>query len=139
GVRVHPCHTDYAGVVWHGTYVEWLEAARIECLRSWGVDYTDLAHQGCNLPVVDLAIQYRRPLLMGMEILVCARLRSPQKLRLQWEYEIRSGDRQILYTTATVTLVPVDPQGKLMRQLPPVFQGVLNNHLENVQHESEVD
>jgi acyl-CoA thioester hydrolase len=23
-VRVYPHHTDYAGVVWHGTYLTWL-------------------------------------------------------------------------------------------------------------------
>ncbi len=30
--RVHafPHHTDYAGVVWHGTYVNWMEEARVE-------------------------------------------------------------------------------------------------------------
>ncbi len=24
-VRVHPHHTDYGGVVWHGTYIAWME------------------------------------------------------------------------------------------------------------------
>ena len=24
--RVLPQHTDYAGVMWHGAYVQWLEA-----------------------------------------------------------------------------------------------------------------
>ena len=35
-VRVQPHHTDYAGVVWHGTYLTWMEEARVECLRSIG-------------------------------------------------------------------------------------------------------
>ncbi len=31
-VRAQPHHTDYAGVVWHGSYIIWLEEARVECL-----------------------------------------------------------------------------------------------------------
>ncbi|MEB3229544.1 MAG: thioesterase family protein [Leptolyngbyaceae bacterium] len=130
-MHVYPCHTDYAGVVWHGSYVEWLEAARVDCLRSWGIAYADLVALGCNLPVVDLSIRYRRPILMGMDVLVCARLLAPKRLRLPWEYEIRSGDRQTLYTTATVTLVPVDLQGNLMGRIPPVLQAILPSHGKN--------
>ncbi|NEO28658.1 MAG: acyl-CoA thioesterase, partial [Kamptonema sp. SIO4C4] len=33
-VKAQPHHTDYAGVVWHGSYISWLEEARVECLRS---------------------------------------------------------------------------------------------------------
>jgi len=27
-VRVQPHHTDYAGLVWHGSYIAWMEEAR---------------------------------------------------------------------------------------------------------------
>ncbi|HBY76317.1 MAG TPA: acyl-CoA thioesterase, partial [Cyanobacteria bacterium UBA11148] len=56
-VRVHPHHTDYAGVVWHGTYITWMEEARVECLRSIGIDYADLVALGCELPVVELSLR----------------------------------------------------------------------------------
>ena len=28
-VRAQPHHTDYAGIVWHGTYLTWMEEARV--------------------------------------------------------------------------------------------------------------
>ena len=31
--RVLPQHTDYAGVMWHGAYVQWLEEARVRLSR----------------------------------------------------------------------------------------------------------
>ena len=35
-VRVQPHHTDYAGVVWHGAYIAWMEEARIRMLAfNW--------------------------------------------------------------------------------------------------------
>jgi acyl-CoA thioester hydrolase len=73
-VKVHPHHTDYAGVVWHGTYLTWMEETRVEALRSLGINYVDLVAMGCELPVVDLSIRYHRALKMGAEAIVRARM-----------------------------------------------------------------
>lgn len=56
-VRAQPHHTDYAGVVWHGSYITWLESARVEYLRLVGIDFSDLVEMGCDLPVVDLMVK----------------------------------------------------------------------------------
>jgi len=64
-VRSHPHHTDYAGVVWHGTYIAWMEEARVECLRSRGFDCTDVVTWGLDLPVVDLCLRYHRSIRMA--------------------------------------------------------------------------
>ncbi|MBW4464653.1 MAG: acyl-CoA thioesterase [Pegethrix bostrychoides GSE-TBD4-15B] len=125
-VRVQPHHTDYAGVVWHGTYITWLEEARVEALRLTGLDYAQLVSLGCELPVIDLAIQYRRPLKMGMTGLVKARMQPMQGVRIIWDYEICTSDGQ-LCVTAQVTLVTLDWQtGKIMRRLPPELKQVLD-------------
>ena len=44
-VHVYPHHTDYSGVVWHGTYLTWMEAARVECLRSVGMSFEELINK----------------------------------------------------------------------------------------------
>ena len=125
-VRVQPHHTDYAGVVWHGSYLTWLEEARVEYLRSLGVDFADLVAIGCDLPVVDLSIRYHRPLRLGMEALVKARLLDRSGVRIHWDYQIQSLDGTALYVTAQVTLVTVDREkGKVMRQLPPAVKDLL--------------
>lgn len=62
-VRVQPHHTDYAGVVWHGSYIVWMEEARVECLRAIGIDYAHLVALGCELPVVELSVRYHRPVV----------------------------------------------------------------------------
>lgn len=125
-VRVQPHHTDYAGVVWHGTYITWLEEARVEALRLTGLDYAQLVSLGCNLPVVDLSVQYYRPLKMGMTGLVKARMRPMQGVRIIWDYEICTCDGQ-LCVTAQVTLVTLNWQtGKIMRRLPPELEQALD-------------
>lgn len=125
-VQVHPHHTDYAGVVWHGSYIAWMEEARIECLRSLGINYADLVVLGCELPVVDLSIRYHRPLRMGMAALVRTRMADLVGVRINWDYQIQSPNAQELYITAKVTLVAVDREkGKILRQLPPAMKDAL--------------
>ncbi|MEY4431853.1 MAG: hypothetical protein RLZZ533_1789, partial [Cyanobacteriota bacterium] len=47
--RVLPQHTDHAGVMWHGTYLAWLEEGRVEALDAAGLAYADLSAQGLEL------------------------------------------------------------------------------------------
>jgi acyl-CoA thioester hydrolase len=125
-IKVSPHHTDHGGVVWHGSYLTWMEEARIEALREIGVEYADLVAIGCELPVVDLSIRYQKALRMGQTAIVRCRLQPIQGVRLIWDYEIRSGNYQDLYITAQVTLVAIDlEKGKIMRRLPPLLKDAL--------------
>lgn len=107
-VRVHPHHTDYAGIVWHGTYLTWMEEARVECLRSIGIEFADLVALGCDLPVVELSIRYHRSVQLGMAVVVKARMIDVTGVRINWDYAIVSTDGQQLFVTAKVTLVALD-------------------------------
>lgn len=125
-IKVHPHHTDYAGVVWHGTYITWMEAARVECLRSLGIEFADLVRLGCDLPVVEMSIRYHRALRLGESAIVRTYLHELTGVRLNWDYKIQSPDEKELYVTAKVALVAVDlEKGKIMRQLPPVVKEAL--------------
>lgn len=125
-VRAQPHHTDYAGIVWHGSYISWLEEARVECLRSVGIEFADLVAIGCDLPVVELSVRYHRPIQLGMAAVVKTRMAKVTGVRINWDYQIQSPDQQQLYATARVTLVAVDRQkGKIMRQLPPAMENAL--------------
>lgn len=125
-VKAQPHHTDYAGIVWHGTYLTWMEEARVEYLRSIGVEFADLVALGCDLPVVELGLRYHLPIRLGVSALVKTRLIETKGVRINWEYEIQSYDREQIFVSGTVVLVGVDREkGKIMRQLPPVMQEAL--------------
>ncbi|MGL5033181.1 MAG: acyl-CoA thioesterase [Microcystaceae cyanobacterium] len=124
-VRVQPHHTDYSGVVWHGTYLTWMETARVECLRSIGVDFAELVKLGCDLPVVELSVRYHRPLRLGQTAVVKTVMNEIQGVRLDWDYRIESLDSRELCLTAKVTLVAIDSEkGKILRQLPPQIKEI---------------
>jgi len=125
-VRVQPHHTDYGGVVWHGNYIAWLEAARVEWLRSHDIDFADWVNCGVDLPVVDLSIQYRQPLTLGAIALIKCWLLPSKNVRLIWQYQILNAATQELCATAQVTLVPIQQQPrKILRRLPEPMQSDL--------------
>ncbi|WP_414561998.1 MULTISPECIES: acyl-CoA thioesterase [unclassified Anabaena] len=118
-VRVQPHHTDYAGIAWHGTYLTWMEEARVEFLRSIGIEFANLVALGCDLPVVELSVRYHRAIELGIAVIVKTRMTGVTGVRMNWDYEIVSINGQQLYATAKVTLVALDRErGKIMRQLP---------------------
>jgi acyl-CoA thioester hydrolase len=122
-VRVQPHHTDYSGAVWHGTYLTWMEAARVEYLRLLGMDFTDFVKLGYDLPVVELSLRYHRALRLGEEAVVKTRMDKIAGVRLQWNYRLESLDASQLYLTGQVTLVAVDiEKGRILRELPPVVR-----------------
>jgi acyl-CoA thioester hydrolase len=125
-LTVYPQHTDYAGVVWHGTYITWLEAARVEWLKERGLEFADLVTTGCDLPVVKMSLHYHQSLRMGNVAIVRTRLHNLGKIRMEFEQKVHSADLQTTYFTGLITLVAVDRNtGKIMRQLPPAVQEAL--------------
>ncbi|MBW4521297.1 MAG: acyl-CoA thioesterase [Scytolyngbya sp. HA4215-MV1] len=125
-VQAYPHQTDYAGIVWHGTYLTWMEEARVECLRSIGVEFADLVSLGCDLPVVELSLRYHQSIRMGMTAIVKTRMTEMTGVRINWQYQVESTDGQELYLTGVVTLVALDREkGKILRQLPPVVKDAL--------------
>ena len=67
---VLPQHSDHAGVMWHGTYFDWLEEGRINALSKAGINYVDLTKNGFELPLIDTSIRYIYPLFLG-DTIIC--------------------------------------------------------------------
>jgi len=122
-VTVFPHHTDYAGVVWHGAYINWLEEARVVWLAEAGVGYAELVAEGIELPVMEMFVRYHRSARMGDRLLISAKT-DQQGVRLLWEYQIYRHSELCL--TAQVSLVPVDMhRGKILRSLPKSLEGAI--------------
>lgn len=78
-VRVRFAETDAMGVVHHAAYLPYLEAGRVEYLRAAGHPYDELRRSGIELPVVEVAARYLRPLVFDDLVdvhVVVARVRA---------------------------------------------------------------
>ena len=120
--RVLPQHTDYAGVMWHGAYVQWLEEARVEALQASGLGYAAMTAMGIDMPVVSLQLTYRHPLRHGDEVRVESRCPGQQGVR--WPWASRFVCRDTVVAEASVNLVMVG-EGRVIRRLPAHLEEVM--------------
>lgn len=67
-VRVRFAETDAMGVVHHAAYLPYLEEARVEYLRAEGHPFDQMREEGFELPVVEIAVRYLRPLRFDEEV-----------------------------------------------------------------------
>ena len=96
------------GVVYHSHYIDYFEAARTEALRDFGIVYKDLEKRGIMMPVIDLAVQYKRPALYDDLLDIRVMVPTPPRYKTRIDYEVRrSGEDQIL-VTGHVSLCFVD-------------------------------
>lgn len=121
-LRVRYAETDMMGIVYHGSYLPWLEVGRTELLRQHGFNYRDLDAAGFRLPVLDLNIKYLRPAVYDDEVTIVATIGEQPGLRVAITYEVRRGED--LLATATTRHAFVDRQGRPIRP-PAAFRSAM--------------
>ena len=114
-LRVRFYETDLMGIVHHGSYVSYLEVARVEWLRRRGVAYADWARRGLHLAVVDLSLQYRAPARFDDEIDVETMLGDRRAASIRFDYRLLRVADGVLLAEGSTRLACVDDAGALKR------------------------
>jgi len=98
------------GVVYHSHYLDYFEAARTEALRELGLPYAELEQAGIRMPVIDLAVQYRRPAHYDDILIVRTTFPDPAPLaRVKIEYSVfREYEPDTILVTGRVSLCYLD-------------------------------
>ena len=106
-IRVRYGETDQMGVVYHGNYAQYLEMGRIEWLRQLGVSYKKMEEDGIMLPVISLALNYKKSACYDDVIQVTTQLKKTPTAKIEFDYKIENESGEVL-TTAETTLVFID-------------------------------
>jgi len=114
-VSVRYAETDMMGVVYHGSYLPWLEIGRTQLLKEHGIPYRVLEAEGFFLPVVEVSLRYLRPAKYDDDVVITTVLKEKPSVRIRMEYELHRGEE--LIATATSLHVFIDRSGKPVR--PP--------------------
>ena len=124
--EVMPQHTDHAGVLWHGYYLNWLEEARIDALFKVGIKYIDLIKDGYEIPVVSIEIKYKSPILHGEEILIESEFVINKSPRIKINSNF-IGRNNIITTSSSIDLVLINKENfSIVRKKPKFFLEALN-------------
>lgn len=115
---VLPQHSDHAGVMWHGTYFDWLEEGRINALSKAGINYVDLTKNGFELPLIDTSIKYISPLFLGDTITIetIFEISKSPKIKIHSKF---INKRKTVLTIAEVNLVLINKKSfSIIRKRP---------------------
>ncbi len=124
-IRVRYAETDQMGVVHHGNYALYLEMARIEWLRKLNISYRKMEEEGIGLPVVSMALNFKKPILYDDVIKVKTQLKKAPTAMVEFDYEILNDLGQIM-CTASVILAFLDMKTKRPTRPPKYFLDALN-------------
>ncbi|MGB1307652.1 MAG: acyl-CoA thioesterase [Oceanihabitans sp.] len=101
-IRVRYGETDQMGVVHHGNYALYLEMGRTEWLRTFGISYSQMEKQGVMLPVIHMALNFKKSAFYDELLTVKTRLVKTPAVKIEFEYEISNSLGEILVTANTV-------------------------------------
>ncbi len=115
-VRVYWEDTDAGGVVYHASYLRFLERARSEWLRSLGIDQSVLKQRaGLAFLVREMQIDFLRAALLDDELLVTVEVKQRRAASILFTQTISRADGHALIR-AVVRVACVDVQR--MRPVP---------------------
>ncbi|WP_010529704.1 acyl-CoA thioesterase [Lentibacillus jeotgali] len=110
--RVPYKDTDRMGVVHHGNYITWFENARTECMRHYGLTYSEMEDIGFLLPVMGVNVTYKKSARYDDCIVVLTRVVSYSPVRLEFAYEARKiSEEEFIHGTGNES---VEPFGELL-------------------------
>jgi len=119
-VRYHEC--DMYGHVNHAVYLNYLEWARIEMLKSNGISIIELAENGCRLFVIRIAIDYKSPAQFNAELEISTSIVALKKTGGVFKQIIKAGE--ITIAEAEVQWACVNQAGKPAR-IPETLKSLL--------------
>ena len=116
--KVFYSDTDAYGVVWHGSYLRWLEMGRIELCEKAGYSLTKLYDANITLPVVDLNVRYKSPAKLEEEVLITTELKETSRISMSLLQRVYNAKDMKLHVEALVKVVATTNDGKIYRDLP---------------------
>ncbi len=113
-LRVYYEDTDLAGIVYYANYLKFIERARTEMVRQFGMDQRRLKQtEGIVFAVRRVEADYLRPALFDDELEVRTETVALSGAKLTLKQEVRRGET--LLFSAIVTLVALTDRGRPAR------------------------
>lgn len=119
--KVYYSDTDAYGVVWHGSYLRWLEMGRTEFGEEIGHNLIKLEKQNIVMPVVNLNLRYKASAKLNDEIIIETSIQKYSALSVTFEQKIKDKKTDKTLVEAIIDVVAIDNNGKLYRKMPQVL------------------
>lgn len=117
-VRVYFEDTDFSGLVYHASYVRWIERGRSDFLRLIGVHHAALAAGSVDRPPAALAVRrltldYLQSARIDDVLIVETRLKTITAATCVLDQRVRRGSVDLMRADVTAVLLSLD--GRVLR------------------------
>ena len=118
-IRILYSDTDSYGVVWHGAYTKWFEAARVGLVEELGLELEALENSGIVFPVVEMNIRYKSSAKMNERIVIKTKVSELKPLSVTFEHKVYEQKTNTLRVIAHTIIVVIDTKtGRMLRKMP---------------------
>lgn len=128
--RVFYADTDSYGIVWHGSYLRWMEMGRVYWTEKQGIKLESLRDDyDIVIPVAGINIKYKMSAKIDDVMVVETELLSFNGLSAVFKQVISNKETGKVYIEAEVNIVCVNKEGKLYRRVPEILSNIFNEVL----------
>ncbi len=128
--KVFYSDTDAYGVVWHGSYLRWLEMGRVGLCEMMGHNLLDLVNNhDIVLPVTNLNIKYKMSAKLEDEMIIETEISEFRGFTVTFKQFIKSKQTRKTYVEAEVVVVAIHNDGSLYRRMPEILAQSFNEVL----------
>lgn len=128
--RVFYADTDSYGIVWHGSYLRWMEMGRVYWTEMKGLKLEDLRDtHNIVIPVASINIKYKMSAKINDIMTISTELLSYNGLSAVFKQVISDKLTGKTYIEAEVTVVAVNTEGKLYRKMPQILAETFEQEL----------
>ena len=112
---------DMMNVVWHGAYPLYLEDAREAFGEKYGLSYSKYISENIFVPIVEMKMNYKRPLRFGMKPTIKITYRPADSAKIVFDYKIYDPQSGVVFLTAHSVQVFMDRDYNLMWYSPEFY------------------
>jgi acyl-CoA thioester hydrolase len=113
---------DSMNVVWHGSYMLYFEDARELFGEKFDLTYMGYVRHGYYAPMVEMNIQWKKPILYGMQPRIDIIYRPTVAAKVVFDYEIHDTADESLIATAHSVQVFMDLNYQLVLYSPKFYE-----------------
>ena len=91
-IRVYIEDTDAGGIVYYVNYLKYLERARTELMRTFGLERAAVSDAGWNFVVLDVSLSYKEPARLDDQLHATAMISAVGGATVKFHQTVRRDD-----------------------------------------------
>ena len=119
-VRIYYEDTDAGGIVYHASYLRFMERGRTEMLRDCGYGQAEMMEQGAQFVLSGLSLKYRRPAFLDDEVVVESSIVTVKRTWLAFEQVVKRGED--ILCEGSFRVACIDTQAQKPMPIPQVIR-----------------